>query len=119
MTQQQVNVIALEHWYNAHPAILRLWVMQQGRADDGSPRSDLRVILMLQPSGDGDETSPAWMAHSGIWATELERMLARTVELECLERALGEHLMTEGDASLLASFSWRDSTLLQSDSIPV
>ncbi|MDM0001057.1 hypothetical protein QTI24_20780 [Variovorax sp. J22P240] len=97
----------LKTWYDATPAVRRLWAI---RPDGRSDANDLRVIVMLEPSLDGDETSPIWMAHGAAWATELRERLAGVVQLERIDGPLPDEFEIDGDGVLLSTLSWRDST---------
>ena len=97
----------LKTWYDANPAVRRLWAIQP---DERSDASELRVIVMLEPSLDGDETSPIWMAQGAAWATELRGRLAGVVQLERIDGPLPEEFEIDGDGVLLSTLSWRDST---------
>jgi hypothetical protein len=100
----------LKTWYDGNPAIRRLWAIQP----DGQPdESALRVIVMLEPSPDGNETSPSWMAHGAAWERQLCEQLASEVELERIDGPLPDEFEIDGDGVLLSALYWRDSTALQ------
>ncbi|MBO9652572.1 MAG: hypothetical protein J7605_29045 [Variovorax sp.] len=84
----------------------RLWAIQAA----GEPL--LRVIVMLEPSLDGDETSPAWMAHGSQWARELRERLAGAVQLERIDGPLPDEFEIDGEGSVLLALCWRDSAVL-------
>ena len=44
----------LTQWYAAHSAFRRLWAIQESQR--------MRVIVMLEPTNDGDDIYPAWLA---------------------------------------------------------
>ena len=98
---------ALARWYAEQPAVRRLWAIQ---ATDGP---SLRVIVMLEPSLDGDEISPAWMAHGSRWARDLRERLAGTVQLERIDGPLPEEFEIDGEGTVLSALCWRDSTAPQ------
>ncbi|MDM0074771.1 hypothetical protein QTH90_10285 [Variovorax sp. J2P1-59] len=100
----------LKTWYDGNPAIRRLWAI---RPDGATDVPELRVIVMLEPSPDGDETSPIWMAHGATWASELREQLAGAVQLERIDGPLPDEFEIEGDGVLLSALYWRDSTALQ------
>ena len=108
--QDSITSNALRAWYDARPAIRRLWAI--GSEHSGDPRAP-RVIVMLEPSHDGNETSPSWMAHSERWALELREQLAGAVDLERIDGPLPDEFELEGEGVVLSAMSWRDSTLLQ------
>lgn len=100
----------LRTWYDGNPEIRRLWAIKpDGTADE----SALRVIVMLEPSADGNETSPTWMAHGASWARELRERLAGEVELERIDGPLPEEFEIDGDGVVLSTLYWRDSTSFQ------
>lgn len=98
----------LADWYARHPVVLRLWAIRPYSVGHA-----MRVILMLEPSIDGNEISPAWMAKGAAWARDLQHRLDGAVQLERLDGPLTEEFEIEGEGVLHASLCWRDSTLLQ------
>jgi hypothetical protein len=100
----------LSAWYDATPAILRLWAIQpQGTSETGA----MRVVVMLAPSLDGDDTSLAWMANGTVWANELRGRLAGAVQLEQLDGPLPEEFEIDGEGVVLSSLCWRDDSFSQ------
>ena len=97
---------ALARWYAEQSAIRRLWAIRP--TDDTA----LRVIVMLEPSLDGDEISPAWMAHGSRWARELREQLNAAVQLERIDGPLPDEFEIDGDGVVLSALCWRDSTSL-------
>jgi hypothetical protein len=95
---------ALAHWYAEQPAVRRLWAVQ------ATDEPMLRVIVMLEPSLDGDEISPAWMAHGSRWARDLRERLAGAVQLERIDGPLPDEFEIDGEGAVLAALCWRDST---------
>jgi len=104
MREESAQARALAHWYDSHPSVLRLWATQPARTG-----AALRVILLLQPSPDGDETSPAWMANGGSWAQQLQGRLCCPVQLECIEGSFANEPDTVD--GLVAVLAWRDATV--------
>jgi len=104
---EAARVQALCSWYAARPAVRRLWVIRPEAPAGGSA---LRVILMLEPSPDGDDPSPRWMADGARWATELSEQLAIQVLLERIDGPVPEEFEIDGEGVLLAALGWRDST---------
>lgn len=103
---------ALARWYDERAAVLRLWAIQPESTAGGLTARPLRIILLLQPSADGNDTAPAWVAHGATWSRELEQRLARAVQLECVDFAVAEGFEVDGEGALLASLCWRDPTVL-------
>ncbi|HWT21398.1 MAG TPA: hypothetical protein VN280_21055 [Variovorax sp.] len=98
---------ALARWYAEQSAVRRLWAI---RATD---EPLLRVIVMLEPSPDGDEISPAWMAHGSRWARDLRERLSGTVQLERIDGPLPHEFEIDGEGAVLSALCWRDSTALE------
>lgn len=92
----------LARWYDGQPAVLRLWAVRPPALD-----AALRVLIVLQPWPDGDETRAAWMAHGAAWQRDLQQHLPCAVQLECLDVSFVD---AAGQGTLLAEFSWRDAT---------
>ncbi|KIQ35452.1 hypothetical protein RT97_05315 [Variovorax paradoxus] len=82
----------------------RLWAIRP--ADDTA----LRVIVMLEPSLDGDEISPVWMAHGSRWSRELRERLDAAVQLERIDGPLPDEFEIDGEGAVLSALCWRDST---------
>jgi hypothetical protein len=90
-----MNLI-LAKWYAAHSAVRRLWAISEAQG--------LRVIVMLEPTNDGDDLYPAWLANGQRWAHELQSRLGEPVRLELMDQPYpGEDAVTE--------LSWRDASL--------
>ncbi|MDP9890969.1 hypothetical protein J2W32_000065 [Variovorax boronicumulans] len=98
---------ALARWYAEQSVIRRLWAIQ---SSDGPT---LRVIVMLEPSPDGDEISPAWMAHGSRWARDLRERLADAVQLERIDGPLPDEFEIDGEGAVLTALCWRDSTAVE------
>lgn len=96
--------IALARWYAEQPAVRRLWAIQT------TDEPMLRVIVMLEPSADGDEISPAWMAHGSRWARDLRERVADNVQLERIDGPLPDEFEIDGEGAVLSALYWRDST---------
>ena len=109
---EAARVQALCSWYAARPAVRRLWVIRPEAPAGGSA---LRVILMLEPSPDGDDHSPRWMAHGSRWASELSEQLASPVQLERIDGPLPEEFEIDGEGVLVSALGWRDCTTLPQD----
>ena len=91
-----MNLI-LAKWYAAHSAVRRLWAIRESQG--------MRVIVTLEPTHDGDDIYPAWLANGHEWAHELQVRMRRTVQLERVDEVSFERLTSD---SLLADLSWRD-----------
>ena len=71
----------------------------------------IRVVVTLEPTLDGDDTQPAWLANSWTWAQELRLSLQRIVHLELInEPSVRIEASCDGDTALITEISWRDPT---------
>jgi hypothetical protein len=71
----------------------------------------IRVVVTLEPTLDGDDTQPAWLANSWTWAQELRLRLQRIVHLELIhEPSVRVEASCDGDNTLITEISWRDPT---------
>src|SRR5687768_14188669 len=92
---------ALARWYADHASIRRLWAVE------GS--SELVVFVALEPSSDGDDSLPVWLANQHGWAQGLRQVTNREVALELIVSGeLGQPDIA-ADAAIVAELSWRDS----------
>lgn len=94
-------VVALARWYADHSSIRRLWAIEDPAA--------LFVLVTLEPTCDGDDALPVWLANQRDWANDLRRVTQREVQLELIPAgAFGPSLVDPG-AVTIAELSWRDS----------
>ena len=91
---------ALAKWYAAHSAVRRLWAIQEA--------ARLRVIVTLEPTHDGDEVYPAWLANGGDWAHELQSRMDGPVQLEVMDEPFPAEFAAGIDGVLVAELFWRD-----------
>jgi hypothetical protein len=94
--------VVLAEWYAQHSAVRRLWAIKESRG--------MRVIIALEPTHDGDDIYPAWLANGHQWAQELEFRMNAPVELEVTDEPAVEEFAAVGGV-LLAELSWRDPGL--------
>jgi hypothetical protein len=94
--------LALAAWYDAHPAIRRLWAIRDART--------LSVILTIEPTMDGNDTYPAWFACSRSWSQEIQSIAASPVTLELLDEPSVDEFEIELEGEIIAAISWRDPT---------
>jgi hypothetical protein len=97
-------LLVLDKWYAAHRTIRRLWAVQDSQG--------LRVIVTLEPTHDGDDIYPAWVANGHKWAHDLQSRIDRPVELEVMDEASLAELPADVDGVLVAEVFWRDSSML-------
>jgi hypothetical protein len=93
----------LDRWYAAHSAIRRLWAISEPQR--------IRVIVTLEPTHDGDDIYPAWLANGHEWAHELQLRMDVPVQLEVMDEPFLAEPAAGVDGVLVATLSWRDSSL--------
>src|SRR5688500_18684093 len=94
--------LALASWYDAHPAIRRLWGIRDAQR--------LRVIVSIEPTHDDSDVYPAWIGNSMNWARELRSSTGASVQLELIDESDG--IEVDEDSTVVADLFWRDSTLI-------
>jgi hypothetical protein len=99
---RKLESAALSSWYSSRPEIRRLWAI---RDDEG-----LRVLVHLEPTNDGDDTHPAWMANSRAWLDELQSHTGSDVRLEQVDEV--REIESDADGVVVAAFSWRDPSVI-------
>lgn len=93
----------LAQWYADHSSIRRLWAIEDPLA--------LRVVVTLEPTSDGDDSLPIWLANNRDWTNSLRLRTRREVQLQLVVAgAFGESDVDPG-AVTIAEVSWRDSWL--------
>ena len=100
-------VSVLAQWYAAHAAFRRLWAIKQSRG--------MRVIVMLEPTHDGDDIYPSWLANGHEWARELQLRMAGPVQVEVVDEPFAAEFAAGIDGVLVAELSWRDACLPSDD----
>ena len=93
-------LIVLEQWYAGHSAVRRLWAIKESQG--------IRVIVTLEPTHDGDDIYPAWLAKGREWARELQSRMDGPVQLEVIEEPYLPEFVAGLDGVLLAELFWRD-----------
>ena len=71
----------------------------------------MRVIVNLEPTRDGDDISPVWLANGHEWTHELQSRLGGPVQLEVMDQPLLTGFAAGVDGVLVAELSWRDATV--------
>ncbi|MDY6944989.1 MAG: hypothetical protein SXG53_04655 [Pseudomonadota bacterium] len=90
----------LARWYAAHSSVRNLWAIDDPDA--------LSVFVRLEPTSDGDETLPVWLAMNDDWTADLKACTRRNVQLQLIVTdALPESCVETGSA-MVAELSWRD-----------
>lgn len=77
---------AIVRWAARNPDIRRAWVYGNG---------NINIALELEPVGDSEETLAAWMAHAGLWRSQLQRRISVPVELEWFDPDVRSTALTE------------------------
>ena len=90
----------LGRWYASHSVVRRLWAVED--------LDVIRIVMTLEPTLDGDDTQPAWLANSWTWAQELEIRMHRTVRLEMISESSQIESSLDGHGALITEISWRD-----------
>jgi hypothetical protein len=93
---------ALSAWYDAHPAVRRLWAIKDERT--------LSVIVTLEPAMDDDDTYPAWFACNQSWAREIRTITGSPVTLELLDEPPVAEFEVELEGEIVVALNWRDPT---------
>lgn len=91
---------ALSKWYTAHSSIRRLWAVEEQEA--------LVVFITLEPTSDGDDAFPTWLAKSHDWAGDLRTRTSREVHLKLIVSGTFEDSYVEPECAMIAQLSWRD-----------
>ena len=92
---------ALAKWYADHSSIRRLWATADAIA--------LRILVVIEPTSDGDDTLPIWLANRHWWTNDLQLRLKREVQLQLVVSGSAGELDADGDAVTIVDVSWRDS----------
>jgi hypothetical protein len=92
---------ALARWYADHASIRRLWAVEDSTA--------LVVFVALEPSSDGDDSLPTWLANQHGWAQDLRRVTQRDVHLQLIVSGVRDEPDIDADTVMIAELSWRDS----------
>jgi hypothetical protein len=92
--------LALAAWYDAHPAVRRMWAIRDAEK--------LRVIVTLEPTVDNSDTHPAWLANSHAWVHELRSHTGSLVELELVDEPPINEIETDAEGDVVVAMCWRD-----------
>ena len=92
---------ALARWYADHSSIRRLRAVDESDA--------LVVFVTLEPSSDGDDALPVWLANRHSWTHDLKRATERDVQLKLLVSDVFEDSDSDTDAVTITELSWRDA----------
>jgi hypothetical protein len=100
MTDLETNIAALAEWYSSHSVVRRLWALETIDA--------IRIVVTLEPTPDGDDTQPAWLANSSSWAQEIRLRTQRMVSLEMINDPSQIESSCDAASAWIAEISWRD-----------
>jgi hypothetical protein len=92
--------VVLAKWYAAHPAVRRLWAIKESQR--------MRIIVTLEPTHDGDDIYPAWVANGREWTHELQLRMDGPVQLEVMHEPFLPDFAAGVDGVLVAELFWRD-----------
>lgn len=99
---------ALERWYAAHSQIRRLWAVEGSLG--------LQVLVALEPTADGGDTLPIWLANRRHWVNDLRQLTQREVQLRLVVLDDFGEFYVNPDAVTIAQLSWRVSWSLDDSS---
>jgi hypothetical protein len=91
----------LARWYAAHSSIRRLWAVEH--------RDELIAFVALEPTSDGDDMLPTWLAKRHEWTQELQSLANREIQLELIFSDDFQPSYVNSDAVLIAELNWRDA----------
>lgn len=91
---------AVAAWYAAHSNVRHLWAIRDAHG--------LRVLVTLEPTHDGNDTDPAWIANRHAWAHELQLCTDQSVRLERLDGPVFDDAAMDAESLIVATLSWRD-----------
>ena len=92
--------VVLAKWYAAHPAVRRLWAFKESQG--------MRIIVTLEPTHDGDDVFPAWLANGREWTHELQLRMDGPVQLEVMHEPFLPDFAAGVDGVPVAELFWRD-----------
>jgi hypothetical protein len=80
-----------------------LWAIKESQG--------MRVIVTLEPTHDGNDIYPAWLANGQEWAHALELRMDGPVELQVTDQPFLPEFAAGVDVVLVAEISWRDPSM--------
>jgi hypothetical protein len=105
--------VELCKWYAKKPRIRQLWAIREDIPHRAMQQDKVLVVLLLEPSGDGDDAGPTWLAHGRTWHQELRLHLACEVDLRRIDGPLPDEFDIDADGRLIARLCWRDPTSVE------
>ena len=91
---------ALEDWYCDHAAIRHLWAIDTPAA--------LVIFVRLEPTADGDDPLPIWLAYQHVWSDDLKARTNRDVQLRLIVTDVFTATGEDSSSAIVAELSWRD-----------
>jgi len=73
---------SIAQWAAGNPRIRRVWLFRNGSRRKQRGNGPIEVALELEPAFDSEETLAAWMAHGGLWRSQLQRRVSAPLDLE-------------------------------------
>ena len=70
------------------------------------------MLISLEPTLDGDDTHPAWIANRHTWARELQSCMQLSVRLEQSAAPVLQESESDTEGVIVAALSWRDPSVL-------
>ena len=90
----------LASWYATHSSIRRLWAIKDS--------AGMTLIVTLEPTGDGGDTLPIWLANKRSWMDELCKLTGRELTLQLFTSDTLFEPHHHRDAITIAELCWRD-----------
>ena len=91
---------ALASWYAVHSDVRHLWAIKDSHG--------LRVLITIEPTLDGNDSDPVWIANRDAWALELQVRTAHSVRLERLDEPMFDSATIDNEGLIVSTLSWRD-----------
>jgi hypothetical protein len=103
LEHQDITMIStsLAKWYDAHASVRRLWAVDEG--------SLLAVYISLEPTSDGDDALPVWLAMNREWSSDLTSIIPREVRLRLVTSSVLSPSDIRDDAVIVADVNWREA----------
>lgn len=91
---------ALAAWYSSRSQVRRLWAIDES--------DSILIVMKIEPTLDGYDALPTWLAKGTQWMEELATVLQRPVHVEMLGAPSQADALAAMNERLLAEFSWRE-----------
>ncbi|NLG75933.1 MAG: hypothetical protein GX535_06825 [Xanthomonadaceae bacterium] len=93
----------LSQWYRAQSSVRRLRAI--------ADRDALIVLVTIEPTVDGDDMLPVWLARQHDWRNELSSLASRDVRLELAVSGVFQQSGVDAGAVVITDLSWRDPSI--------